>query len=56
MDVDATPPKEVVEETEILKEYLKIISSGDIDNPKLQDMRTQLDEIYGSNYNKLLIA
>lgn len=56
MDVDATPPKEVVEETEILKEYLNIITSGNIDNPKLQDMRTQLDEIYGSNYNKLLIA
>ena len=56
MNVDSTPPKEVVKETELLKEYLDLIQSGDITNSKLITMREELNRVYGSSYNKLLIA
>ena len=56
MNVDSTPPKEVIKETEILEEYLSLIQSGDVSNPKLKIMREELNKVYGSNYKKLLIA
>jgi len=56
MNVDATAPKDVVKETELLEEYLSLIQIGDIDNHKLNDMREVLNKVYGSDYKKLLIA
>jgi predicted ATP-binding protein involved in virulence len=56
MDVDATPPKDVIKETAILEEYLSLIQAGDINNDKLHSMRKTLNEVYGPSYNKLLIA
>lgn len=56
MNVSSTPPKEVVNEVELLEEYLKIIQNGDIENPNLYSMREKLDIVYGKDYNKLLIA
>jgi predicted ATP-binding protein involved in virulence len=56
MNVDATAPKEVVQEVELLEEYLSLVQRGDITNPNLQEMRTKLDEIFGSDYKKLLVA
>ena len=56
MHVDATPPKDVVKEIELLEEYLSLINKGDIDNQNLQGMREQLNNVYGATYKKLLIA
>jgi predicted ATP-binding protein involved in virulence len=56
MNVDATPPKSVIKETAILKEYLSLIQAGDINNDKLHSMRKTLNKVYGSDYQKLLIA
>jgi len=56
MNVDATAPKEIVQEVELLEEYFLLIQKGDIANPCLQEMRTKLNEIFGSDYKKLLIA
>jgi len=56
MYVSSTPPKDVVKEIEILEKYYEIIQNGDINNPKLKEMREILDKTYGENYSKLLIA
>ena len=56
MDVDARPPKEVVQETELLENYLRIIHQGDIDNPDLPTMRQTLEAVFGNSYRKLMIA
>jgi hypothetical protein len=56
MNVDATPPKDVIKETVTLKEYLSLIQAGDINNAKLHNMRKTLNKVYGSDYQKLLIA
>jgi predicted ATP-binding protein involved in virulence len=56
MDVDSTPPKDVIKETVTLKEYLSLIQAGDINNDKLHNMRKKLNKVYGSNYEKLIIA
>jgi hypothetical protein len=34
MNVDATPPKDVIKETAMLEEYLSLIQAGDINNDK----------------------
>ena len=56
MYVPSTPPKDVVKEVDLLENYLEIIQEGDINNPKLHEMRTILNKTYGENYSKLLIA
>jgi predicted ATP-binding protein involved in virulence len=56
MYVDSTPPKDVIKETVILKEYLSLIQAGDINNDKLHSMRKTLNDVYGSDYQKLIIA
>lgn len=56
MNVDATAPKEIVQEIELLEEYLSLVQKKDIANPHLQEMRTKLNEIFGSDYKKLLVA
>lgn len=56
MNVSSTPPKEVIEEVGLLEEYLELIQKGEIEHPRLGEIREKLNGIYGSDYSKLLIA
>ncbi len=56
MNVDATPPGDVIVEGDLLEDYLMLVQSGEIDDPRLKEMRKHLDHIYGPDYKKLLIA
>lgn len=51
MNVPATP---YIKETEELKNYLRKVQDGEIDG--LDEIREKLNEAYGENYEKLLIA
>ena len=56
MNVSSIPPKEVVKEVELLENYLDLVQKGDINHSSLEIMREELNKIYGTDYNKLLIA
>jgi len=56
MNVSSIPPKEVVKEVELLENYLDLVQKGDINYSSLEIMREELNKIYGTDYNKLLIA
>jgi predicted ATP-binding protein involved in virulence len=49
-------PIAVVAESRLLDKYLKIINSGDIFNTDLPAMREQLEQVFGVNNQKLMIA
>ena len=56
MDSSSMPPKKVVEEVGLLNIYLEKIKQGDIDSKEVLELRKQLEEAYGSNYQQLQIA
>lgn len=56
MNVSSRPPKEIIKEVELLENYLELVQKGDINNSSLTIMREELNKIYGTDYNKLLIA
>ena len=55
MNVKSTPTA-VVEEAKLLDEYLRVVNSGDIYNEQLPKMRDRLEQVFGINYQKLMIA
>jgi len=56
IDSSSMPPKEVVKEVGLLSLYLERVRQGDIDSKKVLELRKQLEEAYGSDYQQLQIA